>query len=842
MSVRNKNDATAPASKGKAATINDIARLSGVSKKTVSRIINNSPLVRQDTRDKVEALMREVGYVPDPLARGLAFRRSFLIGLVYDDPGAQCIVDLQHGALEALRGSGYELLVHPCDSQDPDCAHSVRRFVQQQKLHGVILGPSASESAALAEMLDGIDCRYTRITAHALQDQGQAVVTHDRDGAAAAAGYLLSLGHRDIAVIAGPGDRSTARERIHGFLDRLAQGGLALPGERVLEAADTFESGVHAAERLLLGEARPSAIFTGNDEMAAGVYQVALRAGIAVPRQLSIVSYDDSPLFAVEAHATVWQMTSTVQARLRPGTGLAEVLRASFPCGSITGAPKRQTMGLIAALMIGQASAAELLVAPAVEHGQVYAVIELGFNRPVTETERTLMERASELLAVAIRSGIDRNRLQNLLEETQRQSEELQTQQEELRVSNEELEQQSRILQESQAQMEVQQTELEQTNAHLEAQTQQLEYQREQLLRAQSAMTDKARELELASQYKSEFLANMSHELRTPLNSTLILAKLLADNKPGNLSPDQVKYAQTIYAAGNDLLALINDILDLSKIEAGKFVLEEIPLRVESVVANVVSMLDDRAQAKGLRLASKVDQMPRNLVGDPTRLQQALLNYANNAIKFTEIGFVTLSARIVEEDADSVLVRFEVEDTGSGIDAVVIGRLFSAFEQADSSTTRKSGGTGLGLAITRKLAELMGGDAGVRSVPGVGSTFWFTARIRKGEMPAPGDDESDTKAAAAIIRRDHAGSRVLVVEDNEINREVAQAVLEDVGLVVDMSHSAERTTLETIDISKRPICISHATAVVGGNHRRVVFFCCGYQFIECGRQSRLDIG
>ena len=187
----------------------------------------------------------------------------------------------------------------------------------------------------------------------------------------------------------------------------------------------------------------------------------------------------------------------------------------------------------------GQASAAELLVAPAVEHGQVYAVIELGFNRPVTETERALMERASELLAVAIRSGIDRNRLQNLLEETQRQSEELQTQQEELRVSNEELEQQSRILQESQAQMEVQQTELEQTNAHLEAQTQQLEYQREQLLRAQSAMTDKARELELASQYKSEFLANMSHELRTPLNSTLILAKLLADNKPGNLSPDQ---------------------------------------------------------------------------------------------------------------------------------------------------------------------------------------------------------------------------------------------------------------------------------------------------------------
>ncbi|ELC7367046.1 LacI family DNA-binding transcriptional regulator [Stenotrophomonas maltophilia] len=296
MSVRNISDAALPASKGKAATINDIARLSGVSKKTVSRIINNSPLVRKDTRDKVEALMREVGYVPDPLARGLAFRRSFLIGLVYDDPGAQCIVDLQHGALEALRGTGYELVVHPCDSQSPDCAHGVRRFVQQQKLHGVILGPRASESAALTEMLDGIECRYVRINAHVSDDATQAVVTHDRDGAAAAAGYLLSLGHRDIAVIAGPGNRRTARERTHGFLDRLAQVGLTLPGERVLEAGDTFESGVHAAERLLMGGQRPSAIFAGNDEMAAGVYQVALRAGIAVPQQLSIVSYDDSPL------------------------------------------------------------------------------------------------------------------------------------------------------------------------------------------------------------------------------------------------------------------------------------------------------------------------------------------------------------------------------------------------------------------------------------------------------------------------------------------------------------------------------------------------------------------
>lgn len=250
----------------------------------------------------------------------------------------------------------------------------------------------------------------------------------------------------------------------------------------------------------------------------------------------------------------------------------------------------------------GKASPAELLVAPAIENREVFAVIELGFNRPVSEAERTLMERASEMLAVAIRSGIDRNRLQALLEETQRQSEELQTQQEELRVNNEELEQQSRVLQESQAQMEVQQTELEQTNAHLEEQTQQLEYQREQMLRAQSALTDKARELEMASEYKSEFLANMSHELRTPLNSTLILAKLLADNQAGNLSADQVKYAQTIYAAGNDLLALINDILDLSKIEAGQATVSVEPVNIAKALQALVDPLRPLAADKGLQL------------------------------------------------------------------------------------------------------------------------------------------------------------------------------------------------------------------------------------------------
>ena len=196
---------SSPTASGKASTINDIARLSGVSKKTVSRIINHSPLVRKDTREKVETLMREVGYVPDPLARGLAFRRSFLIGMVYDNPTAQYIVDMQYGALDALRESGFELVVHPCDTRSPGYIDGVRRFVQQQKLHGVMLIPRASEDQNLADLLAEMGCRYTRIVPVGFEDtDGRMIVTHDRDGAAEAADYLLTLGHRDIALITGP--------------------------------------------------------------------------------------------------------------------------------------------------------------------------------------------------------------------------------------------------------------------------------------------------------------------------------------------------------------------------------------------------------------------------------------------------------------------------------------------------------------------------------------------------------------------------------------------------------------------------------------------------------------
>ncbi|MEN4920898.1 response regulator [Achromobacter spanius] len=387
----------------------------------------------------------------------------------------------------------------------------------------------------------------------------------------------------------------------------------------------------------------------------------------------------------------------------------------------------------------GRSNPAELVLAPAMQNERVYAVVELGFNHPVGESERLLLEGASEMLASAIRAGLDRTRLESLLAETQRQSEELQTQQEELRVSNEELEQQSRILQESQARMELQQTELEQTNINLESQA-------EQLLRVQGALTDKARLLAQASQYKSEFLANMSHELRTPLNSTLILAKLLSDNKPGNLSPEQVKYAQTIHAAGRDLLALINDILDLAKIEAGQATVEVEEVAIAPALQRLLEPLRPIAQEKRLALELEIaPDVPASLHTDPQRLGQVLKNLLSNAIKFTEQGTVALKV----SRAPGYRLSFAVHDTGIGIPADQHELVFEAFRQADGSSHRKHGGTGLGLSISRDLAKLLGGTLSLVSVPGQGSVFTLLLPMRLDAAP-PVRDMHDTAAALAV--------------------------------------------------------------------------------------------
>lgn len=372
---------------------------------------------------------------------------------------------------------------------------------------------------------------------------------------------------------------------------------------------------------------------------------------------------------------------------------------------------------------LGRGSPRNLLIAPVSSDDNINGVLELGFIHPINDVVLQLFERVADSIGVAIQSVSYRTDLQNLLEETQRQAEEMQTQGEELRVSNEELEEQSRALKESQHRLEQQQAELEQTNSQLEEQTQILESQRDDLNRSKSALQVQTRELEVASQYKSDFLANMSHELRTPLNSSLILAKLLAENREGNLSQEQIQYAETIQAAGNDLLTLINDILDLSKIEAGHMEISPNDVRLARLVEGLQRTFEPVAKQK--RLAFRVQLLagcPDSVVTDQQRLEQVLKNILSNALKFTEHGEVTLNV----SRATDGRVSFAVTDTGIGIPEQQQQLIFDAFRQADGTTNRKYGGTGLGLSISRELSRLLGGTIHVASEPGRGSTFTVT--------------------------------------------------------------------------------------------------------------------
>ncbi|RRU74179.1 MULTISPECIES: response regulator [Stenotrophomonas maltophilia group] len=390
---------------------------------------------------------------------------------------------------------------------------------------------------------------------------------------------------------------------------------------------------------------------------------------------------------------------------------------------------------------LGRLPVRERILAPISSDGAVVGIIELGRTR-AGEQDRLdveLLERCAETIGMALRASLLRAQLVVLLEESQRQGEELQAQQEELRVANEELEEQSRSLQHSQTHLEEQQAELEQSNVQLEERTHELEAQKQALLVAQSQLVRNSNELAATSRYKSEFLANMSHELRTPLNSSLILAKLLADNKDGTLTEEQVKYARAILSSNNDLLALINDILDLSRIEAGHVELADEVVVTGSVLQRLRETFEPMARQKGLALQIEADALaPSQLVADSQRLQQILKNLLANAVKFTEHGKVSLHVRAGGQGR----IRFEVCDSGIGIAREQLQVIFEAFRQADGSTRRRYGGTGLGLSISRDLAERMGGSIQVDSEPGRGSCFIL-------ELPLQGAPASNTADISA---------------------------------------------------------------------------------------------
>lgn len=301
---------------------------------------------------------------------------------------------------------------------------------------------------------------------------------------------------------------------------------------------------------------------------------------------------------------------------------------------------------------------------------------------------------------------------------------------------------------------------------------------------------------EVANIAKSAFLSNMSHEIRTPLNAITGMVHLLERSA---LTPQQIGRLATIKNAGRHLLEILDAVLDLSRIEAGKFELEDTEVDLGALLADVAALLAERAGEKQIQLGIDARApLPHPLRGDVTRLRQALLNYASNAIKFTSAGSVTLRVRVAAEFEDSVMVRFEVRDTGIGIAPEQLPRLFSVFEQADNSITRRYGGTGLGLAITKKIAGLMGGEAGVESALGQGSSFWFTARLRKvgaSDRTAP----VPLGVAELALARRHAGRRILIVEDEPINREVTQSLLRDVGLVTETAEDG----LEAVERASR---------------------------------------
>jgi LacI family transcriptional regulator len=298
--------------KGQKPTINDVARLSGVSKKTVSRVINKSPLLNQATREKVEAVIAELEYVPNPQARALALRRNFLIGLIHDNPNAQMVLGVQEGILDTIRNTEFALVVQPVDRHSPTLLEDIPRFIEQQRLYGIMLLPPLSENDELARLCRKLGCTVVRMGSARLDDDAHLVASNDQQAVSEAVAWLAQLGHRRIGFVAGPEGFRSAQERELGFLDGMARAGLTPAPELSARGNYRFESGQAAGQKLLSVDSPPTAIFSSNDEMAAGVLHAARERGMSVPEDLSIIGFDDT---AIAAH--IWPPLTTVRWPIR---------------------------------------------------------------------------------------------------------------------------------------------------------------------------------------------------------------------------------------------------------------------------------------------------------------------------------------------------------------------------------------------------------------------------------------------------------------------------------------------------------------------------------------------
>jgi CheY-like chemotaxis protein/signal transduction histidine kinase/HAMP domain-containing protein len=450
---------------------------------------------------------------------------------------------------------------------------------------------------------------------------------------------------------------------------------------------------------------------------------------------------------------------------------------------------------------LGEAKPYNIVVLPVIFENQVKAVLELASFNPFSDTLLLFLDQLAESIGVVLNTIAANMKTEELLAQSQAMAEELQSQQEELTETNRRLEEQAKSLQASEELLKTQQEELQQSNEELEEKASllmerntEVERKNREVEEAKQALEEKARQLALTSKYKSEFLANMSHELRTPLNSLLILARLLSENAEGNLTEKQIEFSNTIYASGHDLLTLINDILDLSKIESGMMSVHVDEVRIDHVSDFVERSFRHLADQKDIDfVVERGDDLPRSIFTDETRLHQVLKNLLSNAFKFTEKGEVRLRVdKVVSgwtpghprlESASSVLA-FSVTDTGIGIAPDKQRVIFEAFQQADAGTTRRFGGTGLGLSISREIAALLGGQIAVRSEPGVGSTFTLylpetyvapapdapTGRMRTEEAIAEG---------AAVTEDPYTVERVTEASADTIDPERVPNVLQD---------------------------------------------------------------
>jgi signal transduction histidine kinase/ActR/RegA family two-component response regulator/HAMP domain-containing protein len=408
---------------------------------------------------------------------------------------------------------------------------------------------------------------------------------------------------------------------------------------------------------------------------------------------------------------------------------------------------------------LGGTSSLNVIILPVLFEGEVKAVIELASYRQFNETHLSFLDQLTGSIGVVFNTIEANMRTEDLLKQSQSLTAELQSQQEELKNTNDRLGQQAHSLRESETLLKKQQEELQHTNQELQdkarllsEQMKQVEYKNREVELAKAAVEEKAEQLSLSSRYKSEFLANMSHELRTPLNSLLILAQLLSDNATHNLSPKQIDYANTIYAAGNDLLSLINDILDLAKIESGTVTLNIAPERFSDLVDFVERTFRQVAHDKDLEFTVVIDpDLPLSVQTDVKRLQQILKNLLSNAFKFTEKGAVSLQISVEEGRGRGAAQRvaFSVTDTGIGIPANKQKLIFEAFQQADGTTSRQYGGTGLGLSISRELTRLLGGQIEVESSFGAGSTFTLYLPLNYNKAGDMADELVETKFADA---------------------------------------------------------------------------------------------